>query len=51
MITIYRYKNKNYNNIYELSEALGRDGIFIPLSIPEENLTPLGVTVEKQIEY
>lgn len=45
MITKYEYKDKTYSNIYELSEALGTEGIFIPLSISDESLAELGVTV------
>jgi hypothetical protein len=54
MNTTYKYKDKQYNNIYELSEALGQEGIFIPLSISEETLCKLGVEVtheEEPIEY
>ena len=45
MITKYKYKDKIYSNIYELSEALGQEGIFIPLSLSDEALADLGVTV------
>lgn len=45
MKTTYTYKEQNYSNLYELSEVLGKDGIFIPLSISEEALKDLGVTV------
>lgn len=45
MITKYKYKDKIYSNIYELSEALGQEGIFIPLSLSDEALAELGVTV------
>lgn len=41
----YKYKNNQYNNIYNLSEALGHEGIFIPLSLSDESLAGLGVTV------
>ena len=41
----YTYKEQNYSNLYELSEALGKDGVFIPLSIGDEALAELGVTV------
>lgn len=50
----YKYKDKTYDNIYDLSEALGQEGIFIPLSISEETLCKLGVEVtheEEPIEY
>ena len=46
MTTIkYKYKDNQYNNIYDLSEALGHEGVFIPLSLSDEALTDLGVTV------
>lgn len=54
MITKYKYKDKDYSNIYELSEALGKEGVFIPLSISEDALKDLGVEVtheEEPIEY
>ena len=54
MNTKYKYKDHTYSNIYELSEALGQEGIFIPLSISEETLASLGVEVvheEEPIEY
>lgn len=50
MQTKYTYKDKDYSNIYELSEALGKDGIFIPLSITDEALAELGVTVTHEEE-
>ena len=54
MQTKYKYKEKTYTHIYPLSEALGQEGIFIPLSISEETLSKLGVEVtheEEPIEY
>ena len=46
MTTIkYKYKDVQYNNIYDLSEALGHEGVFIPLSLSDESLADLGVTV------
>lgn len=45
MNTTYTYKEQVYPSLYELSEALGKDGIFIPLSISDEALAELGVTV------
>ena len=46
MTTIkYNYKDNQYNNIYDLSEALGHEGVFIPLSVSDEALADLGVTV------
>lgn len=50
MITRYKYKEKIYTNIYELSEALGQEGIFIPLSIDDEALAELNVTVMHEEE-
>lgn len=54
MQTKYKYKDQTYSNIYPLSEALGKEGIFIPLSISEDALKDLGVEVtheEEPIEY
>lgn len=45
MQTKYKYKDKTYTHIYPLSEALGQEGIFIPLSLSDEALAGLGVTV------
>ena len=50
MQTTYTYKEQAYSNLYELSEALGKDGVFIPLSIGDEALTELGVTVTHEEE-
>lgn len=41
----YNYKDNKYNSIYDLSEALGHEGVFIPLSLSDESLAGLGVTV------
>ena len=41
----YTYKDNIYNNLYDLSEAMGQDGTFIPLSISEVDLGCLGVTI------
>ena len=46
----YKYKDKMYDNIYELSEALGHEGVFIPLSLSDEALAELGVTVMREEE-
>lgn len=46
----YKYKNKTYDSIYDLSEAMGKDGVFIPLSISDEALAELGVTVTHEEE-
>nr|DAI65904.1 MAG TPA: protein of unknown function (DUF4376) [Bacteriophage sp.] len=54
MQTKYKYKDKTYTHTYPLSEALGKEGIFIQLSISEEALKDLGVEVaheEEPIEY
>lgn len=45
MQTTYKYKDKDYANLYALSEALGKEGIFIPLSLPDAELEMLGVTI------
>lgn len=50
MNTTYTYKAEAYHSLYELSEALGKDGIFIPLSISDEALAELGVTVTYEEE-
>lgn len=50
MITTYKYKEKTYSNIYELSEALGQEGIFIPLTLGDEALADLNVTVTHEEE-
>ncbi|WP_293849188.1 DUF4376 domain-containing protein [uncultured Phascolarctobacterium sp.] len=50
MQTTYTYKEQTYSNLYELSETLGKDGVFIPLSIGDEALTELGVTVTHEEE-
>ena len=50
MQTKYTYKDKTYTHIYPLSEALGQEGIFIPLSISEEALAELDVTVTHEEE-
>lgn len=50
MKTTYTYKEQTYSNLYELSEALGKDGVFIPLSIGDEALTELGITVTHEEE-
>ena len=50
MQTTYTYKAQDYSNLYDLSEALGKDGVFIPLSIGDEALAELGVTVMREEE-
>ena len=49
-MTTYTYKGNTYPSLYELSEALGKDGVFIPLSISDEALAELGVTVTHEEE-
>ena len=46
----YNYKENQYNNIYDLSEAMGKEGVFIPLSLSDEALAGLGVTVVHEEE-
>lgn len=50
MQTTYTYKEQTYSNLYELSEVLGKDGVFIPLSISDEALAELNVTVMHEEE-
>lgn len=50
MQTKYKYKDQTYSSIYPLSEALGKEGIFIPLSISDEALAELNVTVMHEEE-
>lgn len=50
MITKYKYKDQTYTNIYLLSEALGQEGIFIPLTLGDEALAELNVTVVHEEE-
>lgn len=50
MQTKYKYKDQTYSSIYPLSEVLGQEGIFIPLSISEEALAELNVTVMHEEE-
>lgn len=47
---IYNYKEEKYYSLYMLSEALGKEGIFIPLSIGDEALAELNVTVMREEE-
>ena len=41
----YTYKDNIYNNLYDLSEAMGQDGTFIPLSISDVDLGCLDVAI------
>ncbi len=50
MQTTYTYKEQTYSNLYELSEVLGKEGIFIPLSITDEALKELEVDVTREDE-
>lgn len=50
MKTTYTYKKQTYSNLYDLSEALGKEGIFIPLSITDEALKELEVDVTNEDE-
>lgn len=50
MQTKYKYKDKTYTHTYPLSEALGKEGIFIPLSISDESLAELGVIITHEEE-
>lgn len=45
MITTYTYQNKNYETLHDVAKALAQNGIFIPLSISDDNLQELGVEV------
>lgn len=38
----YTYMEGNYSNIYDLAEALAKEGVFIPLSLAEADLEELG---------
>ncbi len=46
----YTYKTKRYYNFYDLSEALGADGVFIPRTISDTELEQLGVVVAEEEE-
>ena len=46
----YTYKTKRYDNFYDLSEALGADGVFIPRTISDTDLEQLGVAVSEAEE-
>ena len=50
MKTTYTYKNKDYTTFRELSETLGKEGIFIPMSITDEALKELEVDVTHEDE-
>lgn len=46
----YTYKDNIYNNLYDLSEAMGQDGTFIPRTISDTDLEQLGVVVAEAEE-
>lgn len=46
----YTYKANSYDNLYDLSEAMGRDGTFIPRTISDTDLEQLGVVVAEAEE-
>lgn len=46
----YSYKDNIYNNLYDLSEAMGQDGTFIPRTISDADLEQLGVVVAEAEE-
>ena len=46
----YTYKAKHYDNLYDLSEALGADGVFIPRTISDTDLEQMGVNVAETEE-
>ncbi len=46
----YSYKDNIYNNLYDLSEAMGQDGTFIPRTISDTDLEQLGVVVAEAEE-
>lgn len=45
MITTYTYNNQTYETLHDVSKALAKNCIFIPLSISDDTLRELGVTV------
>lgn len=44
-IKSYVFNDTTYNSLYQVSEALGKTGVFIPLSISDSGLEELGVTI------
>lgn len=50
MKTTYTYKKESFFTLRDLSETLGKEGIFIPLSISEDALKDLGVEVTHEEE-
>lgn len=49
-MTTYIYKDNAYPTLYALSEVLGKEGVFIPLSISDADLEALGVTITHEEE-
>lgn len=45
MITTYTYNNQTYETLHDVAKALAKNCIFIPLSISDDTLQELGVTV------
>lgn len=45
MITTYTYNNQTYDTLHDVSKALAKNCIFIPLSISDDTLQELGVEV------
>lgn len=45
MITTYTYQTETYDTLHDVSKALAKNCIFIPLSISDDNLQELGVEV------
>ena len=43
--TTYTYNNQTYDTLHDVSKALAKNCIFIPLSISDDTLQELGVTV------
>lgn len=46
----YTYMEESYSNIYDLAEALAKEGVFIPLFLAETELKELGVAVAETEE-
>ena len=45
MITTYTYQNKTYATLHDVAKALAKNYIFIPISISDDTLQELSVTV------
>ena len=50
MITTYTYKSITYSTIHDLSYALAHNGVFIPLSVSDDDLIELGVEIVRTAE-